>query len=68
MQVAKLSPKTTALEIANRSAAPGTFVIADLDGRNQRVVTLESYKAEIAAASAKARSIHAANIAIMSRR
>ena len=64
----KRSPKPTALEIANRSAAPGTYVISDLDGRNQRVVTLESYKAEIAAASAKARAIHAANVAAMARR
>ena len=64
----KRSPKATAIEIANRSAAPGTFIIADLDGRNQRVVTLESYKAEVAAASTRARAIHAANVASMTRR
>lgn len=61
--MAKRSSKATALEIANRSAAPGTYIIADLDGRNQRVVTLESYKADVAAACAKARAIHAANVA-----
>lgn len=51
------------MEIAQRAATPGTFVIADIDGRNQRITTLEAYKAAVTAACAKAKAIHAANVA-----
>ena len=44
------------LEAANRSAAPGTYVISDIDGRNTRTVTLESFRAEIEAAKARIRA------------
>lgn len=40
-----------------------TYRITDLDGSNPRNVTVAEYKAMVAEAAAKARAIHAANIA-----
>ena len=40
-----------------------TWTITDIDGGNARTVTLAEYLAEVRAASAKARAIHAGNVA-----
>lgn len=43
-----------------------TWQIADLDGSNRRTVTLAQYRAEVAAASERAKAIFRADVASLS--